>query len=561
VDDRSEEQRPRASLRGKGREILLGQQAGESGPLAGDETPPDSPQEKPEPEQADPAALSLTPEEADALLDFSPDAPVDLDFPAEQASPAPPAPEPDIPPDQDDDLLDWMADEPATEYEESPGQEADAQYDLDDLPLPDPEIFPEPDEDMMASLPDESAADADPFYADIVAEDAADLPAEPVAESPAEPFDEPLPEPPGEGWREPAQESIDYLAEEAPAPPVEEGFPLAEREAGYPFPSQPLTYRPAPEVESLDEYEPEVWPETTPDEVAEGAAEAASAMGEQAEEHEGGLGVQEGLAGEAAPAQTITDPFVPTRQRQPADQLFQPTAPADDQLLGTLVDDERLRRLWDQIEALQEELVQEVRGDRGSTDVFQQELLRASSLLLESRQNYDDARAIVYRVRADLNRQRKVEADVIRYRPWLLNYYLGWGVALVVLFLLKELFAGVGEAVGVEVVASLYYPALLGVAGALISGVLTLERHTTRLLDFDPIHISWYLINPLLGGVMGLLMFLLASIANEDLLQDSASTAERAITYLLCVVAGMNQNNVLRQLNELLRRFGSGQRP
>jgi hypothetical protein len=60
---------------------------------------------------------------------------------------------------------------------------------------------------------------------------------------------------------------------------------------------------------------------------------------------------------------------------------------------------------------------------------------------------------------------------------------------------------------------------------------------------------------------MGLLMFLLASIANEDLLHNTASDAERAITYLLCVVGGMNQNNVLRQLNDLLDRFGrSGKR-
>ncbi len=211
-----------------------------------------------------------------------------------------------------------------------------------------------------------------------------------------------------------------------------------------------------------------------------------------------------------------------------------------------------------QIEALQEELAQNVYSDRGAADEYQKELLRASGLLMASRANYDDARAIVYRVRTDMNRRRKIDADIRRYRPLLLNYYVGWGIALVVLFLLRELFTGVTEAVGVEVFAALYYPMLFGIVGAMISGYLTLERHTTRLRDFDPIHISWYLFNPLLGGVMGLLMFLLASIANEDLLQRTASDGERAITNLLCVVAGMNQNNVLRQLNDLLDRFGRG---
>jgi hypothetical protein len=224
--------------------------------------------------------------------------------------------------------------------------------------------------------------------------------------------------------------------------------------------------------------------------------------------------------------------------------------------LTTLVDDARIHRLWEQIETLQEELVKQVHGDRGATDVYQQELLRASSMLLESRANYDDARAIVYRVLADLNRQRKVEVDIMRYRPLLLNYYLGWGISLAVLVLLKSMFSGVADSVGVGNLAALYYPMLLGVAGALISGYLTLDRHTTKLRDFDPIHISWYLFNPLLGGVMGLLMFLLASIANGDLLQQTASDPERAIAYLLCVGAGMYQNNVLGQLNEMVKRFG-----
>jgi hypothetical protein len=235
--------------------------------------------------------------------------------------------------------------------------------------------------------------------------------------------------------------------------------------------------------------------------------------------------------------------------------LFDDTTRADRGLLNLLVDDDRIRKLSQQIEALQEDLAQNVYGDRRAADTYQKELLQASSLLMASRENYDDARAIVYRIRTDMNRQRKVEADIRRYRPLLLNYYIGWGIALVVLFLLKALFTGVTDAVGVGVAAALYYPMLLGVGGSLLSGYLTLERHTTRLRDFDPLHISWYLFNPLLGSVMGLLMFLLASIANDDLLSGTANDAENAITYLLCVVAGMNQSSVLHQLNDLLKRF------
>jgi hypothetical protein len=110
------------------------------------------------------------------------------------------------------------------------------------------------------------------------------------------------------------------------------------------------------------------------------------------------------------------------------------------------------------------------------------------------------------------------------------------------------------------IVGAVYYPILFGVLGSLISGYLTLDRHTTRLRDFDPIHISWYLFTPLLGGVMGLLMFLLYSIANQDVLSESATSLERAISWILAVVAGMNQNTVLGQMNDLFKRFSRGSR-
>ncbi len=382
--------RPRASLRGKGREILLGERSASRAEPAPEEISPEP--GAPDAERVDPGALDLTPEEAEALLDFSPASPV---------------------------------------YQPSPS------FDLDGFTLP------------------EAGAD------------------------------EPLPE-----------------------------------TGGLLHPASPR------------------------DEAGLGA-------------RGGGLAVPESAALEST--KSDAEPRSPVPVRQPPMSLYPGAMPPDPDLLDRLVDDERLNRLWDQIDIVQEELIHLVGGDRGPTDVYQQELLQASSMLLESRANFDDARAIVYRIRSDLNRQRKVTADIIRYRPLLLNYYVGCAIAWVVLMALKQLFAGVAEAVGVEIVGALYYPTLFGVAGALISGYVTLDRHTTRLRDFDPIHISWYLFNPLLGGVMGLFTFLLVSVANEDLLHDTASTAELAIAWLLCMVAGMNQNSVLGRLNDLLRRGrGSG---
>jgi hypothetical protein len=508
VDDKNREQRPRASLRGKGREILLGQH----GLPDEAETPPEpsAPDRAPKGRPVDASSLALTPEETEALLDFSPVSPAyetALPLQANQAVPAQDEP-PTAEVEDSDNGTEWW-EEPSPAVEEPPVS--------DDEPA------------WWAEYDNESVA-------------------------PAEEAD-----------------STDYAAQESVptvAPPVDTdagvhgALPLAERRLEMIIEGDDLPYEVAPQVDELTPTTPEGWAEAlakTPATVRppDLLERLKRYLQQAAEVDEGGRDMpDEDIDSSAAPV--VSDPFVSPPPRQTSEELFPKTGRVDRDLLNILVDDDKILKLSRQIEAMQEELAQNVSSDPTTSDEYQQELLRASGLLMASRSNYDDARAIVYRVRTDMNRRRKIEWDIRRYRPLLLDYYVGWGVALVVLFLLKELFAGVTEAVGVEVFAALYYPMLFGIVGAMISGYLTLERHTTRLRDFDPIHISWYLFNPLLGGVMGLLMFLLVSVANEDLLQQSASEPERAVAYLVCVGAGMYQNSVLRQLGDLLDRFGRG---
>jgi hypothetical protein len=488
------EQRPRASLRGKGREILLGQRSGGE-PLSEAEKA-ESPSQSPSPQRpgrVDASALSLTPEETEALLDFSPPAPAfdaETPVPAEENAPVGTAQEPS-PPAPGDAWPDWV--------DAAAGGQDTAHDWVERVDLG----------SAASSLAgsESGAFDTEPSS-----------PTQPVAQ----------------------RRNVGAL-------------PLAERGRASVQRQRELPYQARPEVEALIPREPERWPGEYPGEMA--LADSAEEQDVEAEDSAGGLAAPGAVVVEEPETTGLPDPFQPVLKRETSRVLFEQTSPASKKLLDLLVDDDRIRKLAGQIEALHEELAQQTYADRTAADVFQKELLQASSLLLASRQNYDDARAVVYRIRTDMNRQRKIYADIMRYRPLLLNYYSGWGIALIVLFLLKALFTGVTDAVGVGVVSALYYPMLLGVGGALVSGYLTLERHTTRLRDFDPIHISWYLFNPLLGGVMGLLMFLIASIANEDLLQETATKPEYAITYLLCVVAGMNQNSVLRQLNDLLKRF------
>ncbi len=325
-------------------------------------------------------------------------------------------------------------------------------------------------------------------------------------------------------------------------PEHQEALPLWERGESDAAEAQSSPTEPThPAVQALEPELPEIWPA----EDAPPKPTSTAAVGD-----EGGL-----IAAVGKPP-AWEDPFATNAQRPPAKELFAENRPADPALVYTLVDVGRIRELDAFIEDLLKELSSGFRAPAAVIDAYQADLKQASELLMASRENYDDARAIFYRVRGEIARQRQTEADIARYRPLLLNYYLGWGVTLLVLFLLRALFVGMAEAVGVHTFSALYYPALFGVVGAWISGLRTLERHTSFLRDFDPMHVSWYLLNPLLGGVMGVLMFLLLTIANDDLLRETASFSEVAIADLLCVVAGMNQSYVLRRLDELRVRVG-----
>lgn len=463
----------RASLRGKGRAILLGER---SLPAEALETPTDAPSVERAGQPLDPAALRLTPEERRALFDLS-------------------APLPGL-------------------YETPPAYAADRQG------VPPSQTTSPPSQRGAAQLP---SADADELLSDLP-----DWLAQPDVSE-----DVPV--------------ILGRSRLSATSSPAEDALPLAEREAVLPPVPAPESYQPRLEVESLTPTAPETW--TRKPAASVGALERADLVSAGAE------------PSRATPVQPEQLPSSPETVVTPADGVVTDTAeavsapkPAPEAV--RLVDDERLYRLARQIEALQEDLARHPTRDPQLNDRYQQALAEADRLLTASPASYDTVRATVYRIRTEITRKRKIEADIARYRPLLLNYLVGWAIALGVLFLLKALFAGVGEAVGASVVGALYYPLLSGIAGALLAGYLTLERHTTRLRDFDPIHISWYLMNPLLGGVMGLLMFLIASLANQDLLRETATEAEKAITYLLCAIAGMNQTPILRTFHDVLRRFG-----
>jgi uncharacterized membrane protein YsdA (DUF1294 family) len=274
----------------------------------------------------------------------------------------------------------------------------------------------------------------------------------------------------------------------------------------------------------------------------------------------GGMVTVDELIDEAR-LQPLSEPFASQPAvRPPANEVFKPNPDEqrpDSRLLNMFVTTQRLRELWNQIEALQEEVIQNVRADRSATDAYQQDLLYASSLLMQRPANYDDARQIMYRVRADLKREQRVTEDIRIYRPRLYAYSIVWLIGVLILIGFDRRFRELMPD-ELPILNLAYMPILFGAFGALCNGVMALHQHTTIKRDFDPVHIGWYIINPLLGGLLGLVVFIffvvVGSSFTPSLMTDTsfANSQSPAVIWLLAFIVGWQQNILFRLLNRFL---------
>jgi len=258
--------------------------------------------------------------------------------------------------------------------------------------------------------------------------------------------------------------------------------------------------------------------------------------------------------------QGMVNDFTAQPQARPSSRdLFKvdETAP-NEALLNKFVTSQRLRDLWNQIDALQEEVIQNVRADRSVTDVYQQDLLYASTLLLQNAANYDEARQIVYRIRGDLMREKKVEVDIRRYRPALILYYSIWLILVLLLARADPQFRDLMPA-SLPILMLAFPPIIFAILGSLVNGLLALLNHTTVKRDFDPLYVSWYLINPLLAALLGLVIFIFFVVTGTSFTpnlitdKDVATSQAPLAIWIVAFIVGWQQNTAVQLLNGFLK--------
>jgi hypothetical protein len=237
--------------------------------------------------------------------------------------------------------------------------------------------------------------------------------------------------------------------------------------------------------------------------------------------------------------------------------------PADQNLVDLFVPDDKLRALWQEIEALEKEIVSSTgvgRLGKRTTDEFIDRLAAARNLLMNHREQFEEANREVVMVRYRLARIRNTSFVEDRR---VISFYL---VLLLVLELLSfialdrasRLVAEPATVVGLPL-NTLWFIILWGGVGGIFAAAWSLVvRHVD---DYDPQYAHWYYLSPLMALVTGPLIAMLAQVVLPATMltvtvgQPADLSVNPIVLYILAFVVGFQQNLLLNLLNYAVERI------
>ncbi len=254
---------------------------------------------------------------------------------------------------------------------------------------------------------------------------------------------------------------------------------------------------------------------------------------------------------------SIKDPFARPSTPPPAarDDL-----PADPELVGLLITPERIQALAEQIDRVYERVVSEVQGDHHTTGDSLAKLQQARMLLMAGEEYYDNAEQLLMQVRARLELDTKVRRWTRGRGSVIALYLLLFLVLLVYGFISSNRVMDLARDAVPTWMAAMYLPALFGSLGGVVGGLWVLIKHTALRRDFDPIHTTWYLTNPFMGLLLGVIAYIIIWAGGSVL--TLATSGEAAplelsttspVIYPICVIVGFNQNLLWRLIDSFIK--------
>ena len=272
----------------------------------------------------------------------------------------------------------------------------------------------------------------------------------------------------------------------------------------------------------------------------------------------------------AAPA----DPFEPDgprsapldlRELEQVEEGQQSRLRDEDEVLTYVGEDQR-QRLWKQIVALYDEVPQVLAHDELQGEALQL-LQSAQDILMEKPRQFDVAQYKVGQVQSILTRRRQTIRWTNTY-GWLAFLYEGiwvWVLAVAIFYapaIVASITVTFGAAESLVSVEQLWNTAAWGGVGGVLGALYSLYWHAAKVKDFDKQYLMWYVVQPVIGLIIGAALHVIIGAGFLTLIGEPAvtqGTPLRLFPYALAVVAAFRQRFILELVDRVIQ-FVTGTR-
>lgn len=210
---------------------------------------------------------------------------------------------------------------------------------------------------------------------------------------------------------------------------------------------------------------------------------------------------------------------------------------------------ERRDKLFNEVEQLYIAVAKDLSGSKTDANFALDTLRQAHNLILEDPREYDEAFYRVAIVKTMLDRKSNLQRWSYTWGLFVLFYGIAWLVLCMFgYFLPIDMSQLQGETV-TSVALQAWFSGLAGGIGGAVAILWTLYYRVSVKQDFDRQYLMWYMVKPILGFVLGLVMYFLLIAAsslfgNPGTAPGFDSATGIALAIFFGFVAGFRQDNV-----------------